>query len=107
MPKKCVYIIVVFLATSLSTHYLFAEEAPRPLSTKETRIELAPVRMTSEQQKIERATERAPSKAQPVITFDTRHYNAGEVWEGEIVSHTFTVKNTGTSELTIKSVKPG
>ena len=43
----------------------------------------------------------------PRISFDVRTYNAGEVWEGDVVSHDFIVKNTGASELTINKVEPG
>ena len=48
-----------------------------------------------------------PLQDQSQITFDATSYNAGEVWEGDVVSHDFAVKNTGTSELTISRVKPG
>ena len=43
----------------------------------------------------------------PVIFLDSTSYDAGEVWEGDVVSHDFSVKNTGTSELIISKVKPG
>ena len=49
----------------------------------------------------------APLQNQPQITFEATSYNAGEVWEGDVVTHDFAVKNTGTSELTISRVKPG
>ena len=51
--------------------------------------------------------EQASVAEKPSISFDASTYNAGEVWEGDVVSHDFIVKNTGTAELTIKSVKPG
>ena len=47
------------------------------------------------------------SAEKPRISFDAITYDAGEVWEGDVVAHDFVVKNTGTSELVIKSVKPG
>lgn len=51
--------------------------------------------------------EQASAAEKPSISFDASTYDAGEVWEGDVVSHDFIVKNTGTAELTIKSVKPG
>ena len=51
--------------------------------------------------------EHASSAEKPSISFDASTYDAGEVWEGDVVSHDFIVKNTGTAELVIKSVKPG
>jgi hypothetical protein len=44
---------------------------------------------------------------QPVISIDAKLYDAGEVWEGDVVIHSFIVKNTGKSELNISNVKPG
>jgi len=44
---------------------------------------------------------------QSKITFDSITFDAGEIWEGQEVSHDFIVKNTGTAQLEIKSVKPG
>ena len=51
--------------------------------------------------------EQATSEEKPRISFDAMTYDAGEVWEGDVVSHDFIVKNTGTAELAIKGVKPG
>jgi len=51
--------------------------------------------------------EQAVSSEKPRISFDATSHNAGEVWEGDVVSHSFVVKNTGTAELTINKVKPG
>lgn len=53
------------------------------------------------------AQEVADSPAVPRIAVDDAEYNAGEVYEGATVSHSFKVKNTGTAELTIKDVKAG
>ena len=61
----------------------------------------------SDQQKDESQQEQASTQDNPKISFDSQHYDAGEVWEGDEVSHTFTVKNTGTAELTISKVRPG
>ena len=43
----------------------------------------------------------------PHIAIDAATYDAGEVYEGTTVVHAFTVKNTGTAELSIKNVKAG
>ena len=53
------------------------------------------------------AEEKASAQAQPQISFDATSYDAGEVWEGDNVSHTFIVKNTGKVQLDITKVKPG
>lgn len=49
----------------------------------------------------------AASEKQPAIAFDATQFDAGEVWEGDIVTHSFVVKNTGKAELTISQVRPG
>ena len=43
----------------------------------------------------------------PHIAVDAANYDAGEIYEGETIVHSFTVKNTGTAELSIKDVKAG
>jgi hypothetical protein len=43
----------------------------------------------------------------PAMVIPETKYDAGTHWEGEIVSHTYTVKNEGTAELRILKVKPG
>jgi len=55
----------------------------------------------------EPSQEHAASPEKPRLSFDATTHDAGEVWEGEVVSHSFVVKNTGTAELTINKVKPG
>ncbi|MEJ2365443.1 MAG: hypothetical protein P8075_09400 [Deltaproteobacteria bacterium] len=47
------------------------------------------------------------AKAKPVVEIPSPRYDAGSHWEGEVVTHAFKVKNTGSSELRILSVKPG
>ena len=49
----------------------------------------------------------ASAQNQPRISFDSTSYDGGEVWEGDEVSHTFTVKNTGTAQLDISKVRTG
>jgi hypothetical protein len=65
------------------------------------------IKATVKKPKVETTQEQPPSENQPTISFDNITYDAGEVWEGDTVSHTFTVKNTGTEVLNIKNVKPG
>jgi hypothetical protein len=44
---------------------------------------------------------------QPHLALETSHYDAGELWEGEDIIHTFNIRNTGTAQLAISNVKPG
>jgi len=46
-------------------------------------------------------------EAKPVVEIPSPRHDAGTHWEGEVVTHDFKVKNTGSSELRIISVKPG
>jgi hypothetical protein len=46
-------------------------------------------------------------EAQAVVEIPSPRHDAGTHWEGEVVTHGFKVKNTGSSELRIISVKPG
>jgi len=48
----------------------------------------------------------SPAKV-PHIVIDAAQYDVGEIYEGETIVHAFTVKNTGTAELSIKDVKAG
>ena len=93
--RKCfhVMIMVCFILPLLSLHLLAKE------GTKKT--------ASAEQKKVESQKENAPLKDQPQISFDTTRYDVGEVREGERISHTFIVKNTGTAQLDINKVKPG
>ena len=47
------------------------------------------------------------SEAKPVMEIPSPRHDAGTHWEGEVVSHTFEVKNSGNGELKILNVKPG
>jgi hypothetical protein len=46
-------------------------------------------------------------KAKPAAEITSPRYDAGTHWEGDIVTHAFEVKNTGSGELRILHVKPG
>jgi len=59
------------------------------------------------QQKSESKQKTTSTNNQPQISLDTTHYDAGEVWEGDEVSHVFAVKNLGTAQLDIKNVSAG
>ena len=60
-----------------------------------------------DQQKAESQQKETPAQTYPKISFDATNYDAGEVWEGEKVSHTFIVRNKGTAQLNIAKVKAG
>ncbi len=47
------------------------------------------------------------SATRPILEIQSPRHDAGTHWEGEVVSHTYQVKNTGSEELQILSVKPG
>jgi hypothetical protein len=47
------------------------------------------------------------SAVKPVLEIPSPRHDAGTHWEGEVVSHTYQVKNTGSEVLRILSVKPG
>ena len=48
-----------------------------------------------------------PAATQPALVIESPRYDAGTHWEGDTVSHTFEVKNSGSEVLKILSVKPG
>jgi len=82
--KKCIYLsTAVFLLTALFTcNNLWAEE------------------------KAEKSTA-AGKQDQPQISLDATRFDAGEVDEGAVIVHGFTVKNTGMAPLNIQKVKAG
>ena len=88
----CLTLVVCFLS-GLVTFRVWAEETVKQGAATRTKSKLQ--------------QEQASSAENPRISFDAITYDAGELWEGDVVSHDFIVKNTGTSELAIKSVKPG
>jgi len=44
-------------------------------------------------------------KNAPIVTIDEKNWNFGEIKQGDVVKHSFEVKNTGKSELIIRKVK--
>jgi len=82
--KKCIHLcIVVFLVTAFFPfNNLWAEE------------------------KAEKATAEG-KQDQPSLSLDAPQFDAGEVDEGTVIVHGFTVKNTGRAPLNIEKVKAG
>ena len=64
-------------------------------------------RTSTDQQKAKSDQKQVPADNQPRISFDSTRYDAGTVWEGDVIVHDFNVKNTGTGLLNIAKVKPG
>ena len=93
--KKYSHLITVFcfLAVSSSFHYLWAKETQK--------------NTTPDKQKAEEKQEKVPKQDQPQISLNSTKYDAGEVYEGDVIIHDFTVKNTGTAQLNIEKVKAG
>ncbi|MBW1981748.1 MAG: DUF1573 domain-containing protein [Deltaproteobacteria bacterium] len=47
------------------------------------------------------------ASGKPHMVFSAPTFDAGNVWEGAKISHTFEVRNSGDAELKIYQVKPG
>ena len=87
--RKCVFIMMLcFLATLLFSPCPGAQELSEKTPSNQ------------------REPESAEGK-QPHVTIDAPTYDAGDIYEGERISHSFTIKNTGTAELVIEDVKAG
>ena len=43
--------------------------------------------------------------AKPRISAPVSSHDFGEIWEGDLVTHTFTIRNTGDAELHILAAK--
>ncbi len=82
--KKCIYLstAVFLVAALLPCSNLWAEEKAETSAA-------------------------AGKQDQPQISLDTTRFDAGEVDEGAVIVHGFTVKNTGTAPLNIEKVKAG
>ena len=94
--KKHFHLITMlcFLTAALSIQHLWAEER----FSKKT---------LPDQQSAEEKQEKASTQNQPQISIDSTQYDAGEVYEGDVIVHAFTVRNTGTAQLNIEKVKAG
>jgi len=78
------------------------------LSIKQSNVQTAPAVTPAGQPETREGGKGIPSGGnQPHLSIDTHNYEAGELWEGEDIIHTFTIKNTGTAQLDITNVKPG
>lgn len=51
--------------------------------------------------------EQVPAAGHPELFIGSRSYDAGEVWEGTDIVHTFIAENRGTTQLDITRVNPG
>ena len=92
--KKCfIMIMFCFLATLLFFPLLGAQEPS----------EKTPSQLSAS----ENTKENVPEGEQPQITVGEATYDVGDINEGETIFHSFTIKNTGTAELSIKDVKAG
>ncbi len=91
--KKSAFIVMLCFISSLFSFPLWAQETPNKTS--------------SNQQEAKSKKEEAPAQNHPQISLDSTNFDVGEVYEGGELAHTFTIKNTGTAELTIEKVKPG
>ncbi len=74
-------------------------------SIKNSRVDTVSQRLAKAQKDTQK--EQTASGSQPHLEILSPAYDAGEVWEGHDIIHSFTIKNTGTAELTIKNVKSG
>jgi len=103
-PSFCLLIIVCFIANFLVLPQLHAQ-GPKINVTVTPKSEAQSPKAVSP--KVPETPKVKASGNQPVLFIEQRQYDAGEVWEGDIVSHSFIVKNTGKAELNISNVKPG
>ena len=112
VDKYVCIVTLCFLTAFLATQCSVSKEELKKTSTyqqKPGKDQKQAPDFTLKGTKIETVSDRksVPAENQPRISFDSISYDAGEVWEGDVVSHTFTVKNTGTAQLNIAKVKPG
>jgi hypothetical protein len=78
------------------------------LSITQSNVQTAPaVTPAGQPEKRESGKDTPSGGDQPRLTIDAPDYDAGELWEGEDIIHTFTIKNTGKALLDITNVKPG
>ena len=91
---KC---IMLFLAISfyLGMHtVIFSASQEKPVISKTPSIE-------------KKQPSKTVDETLPEIFLDRKEHDGGTVYEGTVVTHSFTVKNKGKGELRIISVRPG
>ena len=93
--QKSLYLIILVCCFTISLTFrcLLAKELFKKIS--------------SDQQKVESRQEKALTQNQPQITINSPYFDAGEVYEGDEIVHTFKVRNTGTAQLNIEKVSAG
>ncbi len=107
--KICTSFITVFFLTG----FLLSCTTTGKQGIKETQIidqEAAVKKLPSLKIKnsvVEVASDKKGLQKTPVISFDSTHFDFGEIIEGNGMVHSFTIKNIGTDILKIKSVRPG
>ena len=95
----CLLIIVCFVANFPVLPQSYAQK-PKINATVTPKREI-------NKPKSEAAKGKTSEENQPAISIEERMFDAGEVWEGDTVVHSFIVKNTGKGVLNISNVKPG
>jgi hypothetical protein len=95
----CLLIAVFFVANFLILPQLYAQK-PKINVTVTPKSEI-------NNPKVESQKGKTSGENQPAIMIEQKMFDAGEVWEGDVVNHSFIVKNTGKAELNISNVKPG
>jgi hypothetical protein len=93
------FIAVFFVANFLVLPQLYAQK-PKINVTVTPKSEIDKPKVESQKAKTSGAN-------QPAMVIEQRMFDAGDVWEGDMVTHSFVVKNTGKAELNISNVKPG
>lgn len=100
----CLLITAFFVGNFLLIPYLNAQEPKINVTvTPKSKAE----KPSAETPKAVSAKGKASGGNQPSLVIEQNLFDAGEVWEGDIVTHSFIVKNTGKGELNISNVKPG
>ena len=115
--RKPFYFTLCFLLTLFTFQCLpliapnqtvFAEENTAAQQVKSPSFTVKGANITTvTQESVEKQSGQNATGDQPHLSIDPSSYNVGEIWEGNDIIHSFTVKNTGTAKLVIKNVKAG
>lgn len=96
------------LSLTGSQQNVFAEEKTASQEVKSPSFTVKGANVTPvKQESLEKQSGETASGAQPSLSIESPSHNVGEIWEGQDIIHSFTVKNTGTGKLVIKNVKAG